>query len=121
VHQLHLTVKVIACPTVREADGLAMSSRNMRLSKAEREAAKLIPLLLNEARALKKAGRSITEIKAFINQKLNQNPIYKLDYFEICDPKTLQILNDKTEVKPAIALIACFVGKIRLIDNLVLD
>jgi pantoate--beta-alanine ligase len=111
----------VACPIIREPDGLAMSSRNMRLTPTEREAAKLIPVLLNEAKAMKKAQRSITEIKAFISQKLAQNPIYKLDYFEVCDPDSLQILNDKQQVKHGIALIACFVGNIRLIDNLLLD
>jgi pantoate--beta-alanine ligase len=121
VEQLNLPVKIVACPTVREADGLAMSSRNMRLTKEEREAAKLIPVLLNEAKALRKVKRPITEIRSFISQKLAQDPIYKLDYFEICDPNTLEILNDGNEVKQCIALIACFVGNIRLIDNLLLD
>lgn len=121
VDQLKLPVKIVACPIIREPDGLAMSSRNMRLTPEERKAAKLIPELLNEAKIMKKAKRPITEIKAFISQKLAQNPIYKLEYFEICNPETLQILSDKNEVKHGIGLIACFVGKIRLIDNLLLD
>ncbi len=121
VKQLNLPITIVACPIIREADGLAMSSRNMRLIKEEREAAKLIPLLLNEAKALLNAGKPISEIKGFISQKLAQNPIYKLDYFEICNPNTLQILHDQNEVKSGIALIACFVGNIRLIDNLLLD
>jgi pantoate--beta-alanine ligase len=121
VKQLDLSVEIVASPTVREADGLAMSSRNMRLTPEEREAAKLIPVLLNESRAMFKAGKSISEIKAFISQKLAQKPIYKLDYFEICEPETLQILGNETPGKTGIALIACFVGKIRLIDNLLLS
>ncbi len=121
VDQLKLPVKIVACPIIREPDGLAMSSRNMRLTPTEREAAKLIPLLLNEAKTMKKAQRSISEIKAFISQKFAQNPIYRLEYFEICDPNTLQILSDKSEVNSGIALIACFVGKIRLIDNLLMS
>lgn len=121
VKQLNLPVKIVACPIIREADGLAMSSRNMRLTKEEREAAKLIPLLLNESKTLFKTGKPISEIKALIGQKLALKPIYKLDYFEICNPETLQILDDKSEVKSGIALIACFVGNIRLIDNLLLS
>lgn len=121
VQQLNLSVKIVACPIIREPDGLAMSSRNMRLTLTEREAAKLLPWLLNEAKTMKKAQRPIAEIKAFIGQKLAQDPIYRLDYFEICDPNTLQILTDKSEVKQGIGLIACFVGHIRLIDNLLLD
>ncbi len=121
VKQSNLPVKIVACPIIREADGLAMSSRNMRLTKEEREAAKLIPLLLNESKLLFKARKPISEIKGFIASKLAQKPTYKLDYFEICDPQDLHILTDKNEVKQGIALIACFVGNIRLIDNLLLD
>jgi pantoate--beta-alanine ligase len=121
VKQLSLPVKIVSCPIIREADGLAMSSRNMRLTKEEREAAKLIPLLLNESKTMFEAGKPVSEIKAVISQKLAQNPIYKLDYFEICEPETLQILGDKNEVKSGIALIACFVGNIRLIDNLLIS
>jgi pantoate--beta-alanine ligase len=121
VKQLNLPVKIVACPTLREADGLAMSSRNMRLSKDERKAAKLIPALLNEAKTMFGAGSSISEIKVFIGRKLAQNPIYKLDYFEICEPETLKILGDKSAVKTGIGLIACFVGNVRLIDNLLLS
>lgn len=121
VDQLKLPVKIVACPIIREPDGLAMSSRNMRLTATEREAAKLIPRLLNEAKTMKKANTPIAEIKAFIGQKLAQNPIYKLDYFEICDAKSLRVLTNKSDTKHGIALIACFVGNIRLIDNLLLD
>ncbi len=121
VKQLNLPIQIVPCPIIREPDGLAMSSRNMRLTKEEREAAKLIPLLLNESKIFFKAQKPISEIKAFIASKLAQKSIYKLEYFEICDPENLQILTDKNEVKDGIALIACFVGNIRLIDNLILD
>jgi len=121
VKQLDLKINIVACPIIREPDGLAMSSRNMRLSKEEREAAKLIPLLLNEAKALFKAQKPISEIKAFISSKLANKAIYRLEYFEICNANNLHLLSDKNEVKDGIALIACFVGNIRLIDNLLLD
>lgn len=121
VRQLNLPIQVVPCSIIREPDGLAMSSRNMRLTTEEREAAKLIPLLLNESKALFKARKPISEIKAFVASKLAQKSIYKLDYFEICEAENLQILSDENEAKEGIALIACFVGNIRLIDNLILD
>ncbi|MDZ4666185.1 MAG: pantoate--beta-alanine ligase [Bacteroidota bacterium] len=121
VKQLNLPIKIVPCSIIREPDGLAMSSRNKRLNKEEREAAKLIPLLLNESKVLFKAQKPISEIKAFIASKLAQKTIYKLEYFEICGSDDLHILTNKNEVKEGIALIACFVGKIRLIDNLILD
>ncbi|MBK6522778.1 MAG: pantoate--beta-alanine ligase [Sphingobacteriaceae bacterium] len=121
VKQLNLPIEIVPCSIIREPDGLAMSSRNMRLTKEEREAAKLIPLLLNESKIFFKAQKPILEIKAFIASKLAQKSIYKLEYFEICNSESLQILTDKKEVKQGIALIACFVGNIRLIDNLILD
>jgi pantoate--beta-alanine ligase len=121
VKQLGLKIKIVACPIIREADGLAMSSRNMRLSREEREAAKLIPLLLNESKLLFKAQKPVSEIKAFVASKLAQKPIYKLEYFEICSAQDLHPLTHEKEVKDGIALIACFVGNIRLIDNLLLD
>ena len=121
VRQLKLSIEIVPCPIIREADGLAMSSRNMRLNKEEREAAKLIPVLLNEAKRMKLAGKSLQEIKLMVNERLNGNQIYKLDYFEICDPNNLNLLNEVKPNTPSIALIACFVGQIRLIDNLPLQ
>lgn len=116
--QLHLPIQIIPCPILREADGLAMSSRNMRLSQEERAAATLIPNLLQEVKAWKKNGRSLTEIKTEVTRKLAGNSIYKLDYFEICNPETLDIYEQIDAQTSAVALIACFVGKVRLIDNL---
>lgn len=119
--QLKLNIEVIPCPTLREPDGLAMSSRNMLLSTEERKAAELIPILMQEGKRLKNAGKSIPEIKQFVIQKLNSNPLYKLDYYEICNASTLSPLNSLDNTNQSISLIAVFVGKIRLIDNLALD
>jgi pantoate--beta-alanine ligase len=119
--QLKLNIEVIPCPTLREPDGLAMSSRNMLLNVEERKAAALIPRLMQEAKSLKKQGKSFAEIKQFVVGKLGSDPIYKLDYFEICNADNLEPLSTVTNSVKSIALIACFVGKIRLIDNLALD
>ena len=119
--RLKLNVEIVACPTLRESDGLAMSSRNMLLKPAERKAASLIPALMKEAKSFKEKGHSIEEIKKFVGEKLSGDPIYKLDYYEICDASTLQPLHSLSPDIKSISLIACFVGKIRLIDNLALD
>lgn len=120
VKQLHLPIQIVACPIIREEDGLAMSSRNMRLTVEERKAAKLLPELLNKAKIMKANGATLDEIKHFVVSSLSQNPIYKLDYFEVCNPENLIIHSTIEPKTSAIALIACFVGKIRLIDNLIL-
>jgi pantoate--beta-alanine ligase len=119
--QLKLNIEVIACPTLREPDGLAMSSRNMLLNSEERKAAGLIPVIMQAAKKLKNDGKTIEEIKQFVTGKLSADPIYKLDYFEICNADTLIPLSSLNNSVKSISLIACFVGKIRLIDNLALD
>jgi pantoate--beta-alanine ligase len=121
VKQLKLNIEVIACPTLRESDGLAMSSRNMLLDHEERKAAGLIPVIMQEAKILKHEGKTIDEIRDFVKEKLSHNPLYKLDYYEICNASTLSPLNSLNNPVSSISLIAVFVGKIRLIDNLALD
>ncbi len=118
VNQLHLNINIIGCATLRETDGLAMSSRNVRLSATEREAAKLIPAMLEEAKKMKQSGFNFNAIKNTVLQAFETNPLYKPEYFDICNPDTLESLNDLKPESSAIALMACYVGEIRLIDNL---
>lgn len=120
VKQLQLPIKIVPCPIIREPDGLAMSSRNARLTENERKAAQIIPLLLNEAKALKTEGKSVEIIKAYVTQQLQKDSIYKLEYFEICDPNNLNVLKCLPSNQNGVGLIACFVGNIRLIDNIIL-
>ena len=120
VNQLKLPIQIIACPILREKDGLAMSSRNMLLNKEERKAAKLIPFLMQQSKALKNEGKTIAEIKQHITIELAKHKIYKLNYFAICNATTLKEVQKFTPNKTYVALIACYVGKIRLIDNLIL-
>jgi pantoate--beta-alanine ligase len=117
VKQLRLNVEIVACPILREKDGLAMSSRNMLLSELERKAAGLIPKVMNEAKELREQGKTVNEIKGFVERTFSADPIYKLDYFEICDSQNLKSIDHFSDPVKPIALIACFVGKIRLIDN----
>jgi pantoate--beta-alanine ligase len=120
VRQNNLPVEIVACPILREADGLAMSSRNMLLNEKERKAAALIPKVMNEAKRLREQGKTVEELKAFVEKSFSTDPIYKLDYFEICDSENLKSIDRFSDHIKPIALIACFVGKIRLIDNLFL-
>lgn len=116
VSQLKLPVEIVACPILRESDGLAMSSRNTRLSVEERKIASLIPKLMEDAVSLVKT-KGITYTKLFIEEQVRNQPLMKLDYYEICDAESLKIISDLSEVKQAVSLIAVFVGNIRLIDN----
>jgi len=118
--QLELPVEIVACPIERESDGLAMSSRNMLLSPQERSAAALIPALLKKAKQMKGLGRNVQEITLMVKSELSKNQIYNLDYFYIGDV-ALKETNTFVSGVNYIALIACFVGKVRLIDNLFLD
>jgi len=118
VNQLKLPIKIVPCPIIREADGLAMSSRNTRLTAEERKAATRIPQILISLKALKREGKTIAEIKEFVKNEAAKEPLFKLDYFEICNPQNLTILDFLPTNQNAIALIACFVGRVRLIDNM---
>jgi pantoate--beta-alanine ligase len=112
------SIEFFACPTLREPDGLAMSSRNMRLTSEQRALAAVIyQCLLFIKQNLKKG--SLRELKQAAFDKLAENG-FKVDYVEIADAETLQ-LKDKWDGKqPLTALIAAFLGDVRLIDNMVL-
>lgn len=119
VKQLNLPLEVISCPIIRENDGLAMSSRNSLLSVSERKLAANIPRWMEIVQEL--AGtQSAENIKLRIEGEMSLVPGIIPEYFEICDPEDLSILQGSLKGRPAIALIAVFVGKIRLIDNCLL-
>jgi pantoate--beta-alanine ligase len=120
VKQLNYNVEVVACPIAREKDGLAMSSRNSLLNSEERLAAGTLPRLLREVSELKASGRSLEHIKNHVAAGLKNNPLYKPDYFSVCDAHTLEEIDSFSASRYPIALIACFVGKVRLIDNVAL-
>lgn len=113
--QLQLDVEVISCSIVREKSGLAMSSRNVRLTPEQRGKATLIVKTLRAAKA-KINTHSLTDIKEQAIQQLNI-PAFQLDYFEIVDGKTLLPTKELTD--SVVACTAVFVGEVRLIDNMV--
>jgi pantoate--beta-alanine ligase len=116
VEQLNLPVEIIACPILREADGLAMSSRNTRLTPIERQIASFIPQWMQEAIVVAKE-KDIDAAKQFMSERISKVPEMKLDYYEVCDADTLESISVIKSNQKAITLIAVFVGNIRLIDN----
>ena len=112
----NLPMEIVACPTIREPDGLALSSRNRYLSAAERQQALAISRALAEADRLHGAGeRGAAKIESAMRNILTAAGIEKIDYAAVADAETLAELARID--RPAVALIACNVGTTRLIDN----
>lgn len=116
---LQLPVTIVACPTVREADGLAMSSRNMRLTPEERRVAPLLAAALEEAKK-RWETEPAEKISDTVKQMIAGEPLFRLDYFEIVDAATLLPL-PAGQKKNAVACIAAYLGAVRLIDNMMLS
>jgi pantoate--beta-alanine ligase len=106
------------CPILREPNGLAMSSRNMRLSMEEREKAAVIYQSLNDIRKNLRKG-NLQELKGNAVEKLHDQG-FKVDYIEIADALTLEIVNEWDGKQKLVALAAAFLNEIRLIDNLLM-
>ncbi len=113
-----IPIQIIPCPIVREADGLAMSSRNRLLNPDERKRAVLISQTLFKVRDMW-GTKPIADLRRFVEGEFEKDGYMKLIYFEIANTKTLQPVTDNA--KQAIACIAVFDGKIRLIDNVLLN
>ncbi|MFZ5554556.1 MAG: pantoate--beta-alanine ligase [Bacteroidota bacterium] len=110
-------MEIIGLPTIREKDGLAMSSRNRLLSEEEHQQALLLSQLLNYCKE-NYSRFSIGELKQYALEKMKENSLLQPEYFEFADGETLKILNNKNESKNPVALVAAFAGKVRLIDNM---
>jgi len=119
VKQLDLPIEIVSCPIARELNGLAMSSRNERLTKEERERASIISKTLFKVQELKNE-KLVGELKMFADQEMKKEPKIELEYFEIANALTLQPLSDQEQAKDAVACIAVKVGSVRLIDNMIL-
>ena len=120
VEKHNLPVNVIGCPIFREENGLAMSSRNERLSAQERQDAALIYKTLKTAKE-KFGTESANEITKYVEAVFDKNPEFKLEYFQIADEDELLAAQSKTEGKKYRAFIAVFINNIRLIDNISLN
>ena len=116
VKQYNIKTHIISCPIVREESGLAMSSRNERLSAEERTTAANIHRILTDSLQLK--GRPAKEIKDFVVNEINKISAFKLDYYEIVDDSTLQPVEAGELSAGMIGCIAVYIGGVRLIDNI---
>jgi len=119
VRDLNLGVEIVVCPIVREADGLAMSSRNAYLSPQQRRSALVLSRSLAHVKKLSEQGERCTaKLAAAGTQVFAEEPSVRLDYFEIVNPDTLEPVEHISG--PDLVAVAAFVGGTRLIDNIVL-
>lgn len=112
-------LEIVDCPILREADGLAMSSRNVRLTSEQRAVAPEIHRALADSLAFA-ADHSLSETKAFAVDRINSVPFMKVEYYEIVDPLTMQPLAEWTDAENGapVGCITVFCGDVRLIDNI---
>jgi pantoate--beta-alanine ligase len=120
VKDLKTDVEIVVCKTVRETDGLALSSRNAYLTPDERKAAPVIYNSLQRAKAMTNEGIvDAAKLQAAIEEMIAREPLIKVDYIGIVDAETLESV-EETGKRPVIIAIAAFLGKTRLIDNVIL-
>jgi pantoate--beta-alanine ligase len=112
---LGLPVKIRACPTLRDYDGLAMSSRNVLLTAEQRKDAALISRTLQKA--MEKTDMEVEELKKWVTDTINSDPNLEVEYFEIVSGDDLQPLSQWCSGQQAAGCIAVRIGNIRLIDN----
>lgn len=119
VQDLNFDIDIVSLPTVREDDGLAMSSRNARLSTAERETSLCVSRALGIAQELVSGGQtSAVVILQAVQQILTQSAEVRVEYASLCHPETLEEVEQISG--PTLLAIAVWVGEVRLIDNCVL-
>jgi pantoate--beta-alanine ligase len=121
VDELKFNLELHSIPTSREPDGLAMSSRNLRLNSDQRKKAIVFYKALVEARDLLKKGVDLSEVKSKVRSIVESDAEVKLEYVELANRKNLNLLENVNADDQAILCIAGFVGEIRLIDNLFVD
>jgi len=114
---MNYPVEIIPCPIIRENDGLAMSSRNMLLTKDHRQNAPLIAKTLFEATEKSKT-QSVQETKDWVVRTINDNPFLQVEYFEIVDETSLKAISNWDNTSNKRGCIAVFAGNVRLIDNI---
>jgi pantoate--beta-alanine ligase len=120
VRQKKYPVEIIGCPTIREADGLAMSSRNQLLSTEERKEATVISRALFFVRD-NVQKYSVDELKKKATEMIEATGKFKIDYLEIAEEKTLQSVSDWNDSLKLRCLTAANIGRVRLIDNIAFD
>ena len=116
VKQLNIPVKINACPILREDDGLALSSRNVRLTPEQRQKAPLIARTLKESTNFA-AGKSVQETIDYVVNTINADPVMRVEYYEIVDGVTMESIKDWSDTEYAVGCITVYCGEVRLIDN----
>jgi pantoate--beta-alanine ligase len=118
VRDLRMAVEVIGCPTIRELDGLAMSSRNVYLNTTERQAATTLSQALFQVDAMVKRGEhEAAKLASIVDEILARQPLLCVDYVAIVHPRSLQPLAT-IEAEGAVVCLAVWIGRTRLIDNI---
>lgn len=120
VEKHHIPVTIVGCPIYREANGLAMSSRNTRLKPEYKKAAPFIYKTLKTAKE-KFGTKSANKVSEWVEKQFNKHTLLKLEYFIIADTKTLKPVKRKSKKKQYRAFIAIYADDIRLIDNIALN
>lgn len=113
----NIDVEIVSCPIVREADGLALSSRNVRLTPEQRKIAPGIHKVLTES-ASNFSHRSISDTRDWVIKQINALPFCEVEYFSIVDGVTLQPVTAKDEASHIVGCITVYCGDVRLIDNI---
>lgn len=119
--ELNFNIVLTSVETLRESDGLALSSRNLRLNEKERHTANIFYKSLVEAKTALLQGKALNDVKTMINTTVESVPDVRLEYFELADSKNLNLLENVEQSGRPILCIAGYVGDIRLIDNMFLD
>ena len=120
VRQMNVPIEIVSCDIIREKDGLAMSSRNKLLLPEYRDCAPKIYQTLRDAKYLANL-KTVTEIKEYVVNQINATQLLRVEYFEIVDDTTLVSVESWDEPGTKVGCIAVYAGKIRLIDNIILD
>lgn len=110
--------EIIACPIVREADGLALSSRNVRLTPEQRQIAPAIHRTLAQSLDMTR-DKSVSEVKQWVKEEIDRQPFMTTEYYEIVNPLTMQPTDSwMTPDGPAVGCVTVYCGDVRLIDNI---
>ena len=117
VKQMNFPLEIVGCPIVREADGLALSSRNARLSEEERQQALNISKTLFASKEYA-ASHTVEETQKFVEDSIAASDGLELEYFELVDGTTLQKISTWDETNYAVGCITVYCGEVRLIDNI---
>lgn len=113
----NIDIEIVPCNIIREKDGLAMSSRNMRLNIEERQAATVISICLHYAKS-QYPKVQVEDLKKQLIAQINQTPFMRVEYVEFADAATLQPIQDKSQSASPMLFIAAYCGEVRLIDNM---